>query len=90
MDSRIRDILSQEGESPSQPAPQDDRKTRIIQALRGIMKGFVSPAAPSTYGEENMESRRKILESKNNTGGMFDVIHKAKKAREEALDEIDY
>lgn len=89
MDSRIRDILTQEVEEPVQP-PQDDRKARIIQALRGILKGFVGPAAPSTFADENMEERRKRLETLNNTGGMFDVIHRGKKAREEALDEIDY
>lgn len=90
MDSRIRDILTQETEEPVQAPPQDDRKARIIQALRGLLKGFISPAAPSTYADENMEDRRKSLESQNNTGGMFDVIHRGKKVREDALKDFDY
>lgn len=60
--------------------------------FKDIAMSLMSPDGRSAQAEGVMEKRKKKLEMMGGkkSGGMFDVIYKGRKAREEALGGIDY
>ncbi len=62
-----------------------------LDRIKGIAKSLMSPGGTSEFAVYLMQKRIKklyILGGKK-TGGMFDIIYKGRKAREDALGDID-
>lgn len=60
--------------------------------IKDIAKGLLSPSGAPASAEDMMEKRKKKLDMMGGKkmGGMFDVIYKGRKVREDALKGYDY
>lgn len=56
--------------------------------FRSLAESIFSPKAPNVQAK--MDERQKKMKKLKSTGGMFDVIYKGRKAREDAMKEGGY
>ena len=70
----------------------DNERSLIAKVLASFMKSKAPKAGAGDLPDDFMGGRKKKLDAMGgkNTGGMFDIIFKKRKEREDALKNIEY